>query len=175
MKKLNNIPLSDDEVLNKYILAYTEPDYYIPELGKCFIEAIDETNDKKLIKYIFEKYYDYNKIKEIKRFDIKKIFIKHDYNLQNLVKDECILVRLKIAQLGKYHNILHKDPEYLIRKEVARQGSYSHILYKDPEMGVRFEVAKSGHYLNVLKKDKYKKVRNAALRKLKELENDEIK
>lgn len=26
MKKLNNIPLSDDEVLNKYILAYTEPD-----------------------------------------------------------------------------------------------------------------------------------------------------
>lgn len=42
-------------------------------------------------------------------------------------------------------------------------------------MGVRFEVAKSGHYLNVLKKDKYKKVRNAALRKLKELENEEIK
>lgn len=138
MKKLNNIPLSDDEVLNKYILAYTEPDYYIPELGKCFIETIDETNDKKLIKYIFEKYYDYNKIKKIKRFDIKKIFIKHDYNLQNLVKDECILVRLKIAQLGKYYNILHKDPEYLIRKEVARQGSYSHILYKDNDINVRY-------------------------------------
>ena len=108
MKKINNnIPLSDNSILNKYILTYTEPLKYIHELDDYFINLIDKTNNKKLIKYILEKYYDYNKMIKVSNKQIKKIYIKHGYNHENYVYDKDPKIRLEIAKLGKYHNILH--------------------------------------------------------------------
>lgn len=57
MKKINNnIPISDNQILNKYILSYTEPDYRIKELNCTFLRYIVETKNKELIDYIFTKY-----------------------------------------------------------------------------------------------------------------------
>ena len=82
MKKLNNnIPLSDNEILNKYILTYTEPTQYIKELDKYFIDAIDETNDEKLIQYILEEYYNYNEIINNKNNIIIKNFMQNTVNI----------------------------------------------------------------------------------------------
>lgn len=54
MKKINNnIPLSDNQILNKYILTYTEPDYRIKELNCTFLRYIVKTKNKELINYIF--------------------------------------------------------------------------------------------------------------------------
>lgn len=54
MKKINNnLPLSDNQILNKYILSYTEPDYRIKELNNTFLRSIIETKNKELIDYIF--------------------------------------------------------------------------------------------------------------------------
>ena len=54
MKKINNnFPLSDNDILNKYILSYTEPDYRIKKLNNTFLRSIIETKNKELIDYIF--------------------------------------------------------------------------------------------------------------------------
>lgn len=54
MKKIkHNLPLSDNDILNKYILSYTEPDYRIKELNNTFLRYIIETKNKELIDYIF--------------------------------------------------------------------------------------------------------------------------
>lgn len=54
MKKINNnLPLSDNDILNKYNLSYTEPDYRIKELNNTFLRYIIETKNKELIDYIF--------------------------------------------------------------------------------------------------------------------------
>lgn len=117
MKKLNNIPLSDNEILNKYILTYTEPYTWIKELDNFFISSIDETNNLKLIKYILEEYYDYNNMINHSNDLIRIIYAKYGYNHKNYINDKSYIVRLEIARHGNYHKKLVYDDHPLIRKD----------------------------------------------------------
>ena len=163
MKKLNNIPLSDNEILNKYILTYTEPYTWIEELDNFFIFSIDETHNLKLIKYILEEYYNYNNMINHSNDLIRKIYAKYGYNHKNYINDKSYIVRLEIARNGNYHKKLVYDDHPLIRKEIAKQGNYHHILVQDDYYEVRLEIAKQGKYLDILCKDKNQLVKNEAI------------
>ena len=163
MKKLNNIPLSDNEILNKYILTYTEPYTWIKELDNFFIFSIDETNNLKLIKYILEEYYDYNNMINHSNDLIRTIYAKYGYNHKNYINDKSYIVRLEVARHGNYHKKLLYDDHPLIRKEIAKQGNYHHILVHDDYYEVRLEIAKQGKYLDILCKDKNQLVKNEAI------------
>ena len=122
MKKLTKPPiLSDNKILNKYIITYTDPLEYIHEFYKLFIDVIDDTNNKELIKYILEEYYDYNKMINHEHPIVRIIYAKNGYNHENYVNDEINLVRIAVARQGKYLDILSNDKNLYVRNVAKKK------------------------------------------------------
>lgn len=122
MKKLTKPPiLSDNKILNKYIITYTDPLEYIHEFYKPFIDVIDDTNNKELIKYILEEYYDYNEMINHPHSLIRLIYAKNGYNHENYVNDEIYLVRIAVARQGKYLDVLSNDKNLYVRNVAKKK------------------------------------------------------
>lgn len=198
MKKLNKQPiLSNNPILNKYLITYTKPDIWIDEIDDYFINWIANTEDEKFINYILTEYYNEEEMINYPYYYIRCLYAERKKYLDILYKDPNSIVRLEVARQGYYHDILYKDDSALVRAEVAKQGNYHEELHKDPSWFVRREIAKHGKYLdiykdddnesvreevvyhgkylNILKNDKHQYIRYIAHEKLKEQKNEENK
>ena len=97
-----------ESLLSQLLVILNDPLKYICEFHKLFIDVIDDTNNKELIKYILEEYYDYNKMINHEHPIVRIIYAKNGYNHENYVNDEINLVRIAVARQGKYLDILAK-------------------------------------------------------------------
>lgn len=155
MKKLNkNIPLSDKEVLNKYILTYTKPHHYIEELKTLFLEAIIKTQNKELIDYIFTQYYDPNYIIHHTHSRVVELTISQGYFIDEFLKENNLWTKYLLVHYGYKHDVLHKDDDVLIRRRIAMAGNYLKELSSDTSPAVRYEIAVKGHFPEKYYKDK---------------------
>ena len=103
-------------------------------------------------------------IREITQEEIKKYI---EDNLDKLVNDEYIEVRLRIVKQGYGLDKLVNDEHWFVRYEVARQGYSLDILINDKDWFVRAEVARQGYGLDILVNDKEWRVRREVLKQLK--------
>ena len=103
-------------------------------------------------------------IREITQEEIKKYI---EDNLDKLVNDEYIEVRLRIVKQGYGLDKLVNDEHWFVRYEVARKGYSLDILINDKDWFVRAEVARQGYGLDILVNDKEWRVRREVLKQLK--------
>ena len=154
MKKINNnIPLSNNQILNKYILSYTEPDYRIKELDCTFLRYIVKTKNKELIDYIFTKYYKPETIINHKTYTIKELAISQGYFIDEFLKQNDSRINYTLVYYNYKHDILYKDSSHWIRRQIAQMGNYLKELSDDHSSMVRYVVAEKGLYHEKFYKD----------------------
>lgn len=85
--------------------------------------------------------------------EVRVLLAEKGYFLDKLVHDPEWCVREKVAEKGYGHEILVHDESVHVRMMVARKGSFLHLLINDESYAVRWSVAKQNYKLNILMND----------------------
>ena len=95
------------------------------------------------------------------------------FDLPNNINQLSDTIKIDLIEIDKFVNELKNDKSYVIRHALASNGYFFDEYTYDPHYKVRAEVAKHYHNLEILKNDANKRVRDVAIRKLKELCEEE--
>lgn len=161
MKHVQKKALTSNELVNKLLLLHpgldTKFDYTYDGVVHCNVTInflnvlIAENVDRRLTDEEFDRIlFDY--------FDLPS-------NLNRLSDT----IKIDLIEIDKFINELKNDESYVIRHALASNGYFFDEYTYDPHYKVRAEVAKHYHNLEILKNDVSKRVRDVAIRKLKEL------
>lgn len=165
MKSITHKQLTSNELVNKLLLLHpdldTKCDYTYDGVVHCNVTInflnvlIAENVDRRLTDEEFD-------------------HILFDYfDLPNNINQLSDTIKIDLIEIDKFINELKNDKSCAVRHALASNGYYLDKLTYDPHYKVRAEVAKHYHNLEILKNDANKRVRDVAIRKLKELYEDE--
>lgn len=165
MKHVQSKQLTSNELVNKLLLLHpdldTKCDYTYDGVVHCNVTInflnvlIAENIDRRLTDEEFD-------------------HILFDYfDLPNNLNQLSDTIKIDLIEIDKFVNELKNDKSYVIRHALASNGYFFDEYTYDPHYKVRAEVAKHYHNLEILKNDANKRVRDVAIRKLKELCEEE--
>ena len=165
MKHVQSKQLTSNDYVNKLLLLHpdldTKFDYTYDGVVHCEVNLrfinilIAENVDRRLTDEEFD-------------------HILFDYfDLPNNLNQLSDTVKIDLIEIDKFVNELKNDKSYVIRHTLASNGCFFDEYTYDPHYKVRAEVAKHYHNLEILKNDANKRVRDVAIRKLKELYEEE--
>ena len=165
MKHVQKKALTSNELVNKLLISNpkldTKCDYTYDGVVRCNVTInflnvlIAENVDRRLTDEEFDNIlFDY-------------------FDLPNNLNQLSDTIKIDLIEIDKFVNELKNDKSYVIRHALASNGYFFDEYTYDPHYKVRAEVAKHYHNLEILKNDANKRVRDVAIRKLKELYEEE--
>lgn len=149
MKTLKTKPLTGDPLIDKHLIAGTDPATRFYEIDDFEYTLI----------YMLRKYHS-DKFLEI---------VEEYYGLQNLIEHPESCVRRNVAQAGYGHEILMYDTDPMVRAVIARTGYKPEYFARDTHYIVRLQVARLGLCFDILKNDDTPAIQQV----IKEYQNNE--
>lgn len=166
MKHVQKKALTSNELVNKLLISNPKLDTKFNYLYHTHV--VNYIKSTKLIDILTTEFLENRLTQE--EFD----HILFDYfDLPNSLNQLSDTIKIDLIEIDKFVNELKNDKSYVIRHALASNGYYLDKLTYDPHYKVRAEVAKHYHNLEILKNDANKRVRDVAIRKLKELCEEE--
>ena len=141
MKTLKTKPLTGDPLIDKHLIAGTDPATRFHEIDDFKYTLI----------YMLRKYH------SDKFLDI----VKEYYGLQNLIEHPESCVRRNVAQAGYGHEILMYDTDPMVRAVIASEGYKPEHFARDTHYIVRLQVARLGLCFDILKDDETPPIKRA--------------
>lgn len=141
MKTLKTKPLTGDPLIDKHLIAGTDPATRFYQ-----IEDFEYTLIYMLRKYHSDKFLD---------------IVEEYYGLQNLIEHPESCVRRNVAQAGYGHEILMYDSDPMVRTVIAREGYKPEHFARDTHYIVRLQVARLGLCFDILKDDETPSIKRA--------------
>lgn len=166
MKQINHKQLTSNEFVNKLLISNPKLDTKFNYLYHTHV--VRYIKSTKLIDILTTEFLE-NRLTD-EEFD----HILFDYfDLPNNLNQLSDTIKIDLIEIDKFVNELKNDKSYVIRHALASNGYFFDEYTYDPHYKVRAEVAKHYHNLEILKNDANKCVRDVAIRKLKELYEEE--
>lgn len=166
MKHIQKKALTSNELVNKLLISNPKLDTKFNYL--YYTHVVNYIKSTKLIDILTTEFLE-NRLTD-EEFD----HILFDYfDLPNNLNQLSDTIKIDLIEIDKFINELKNDQSYVIRHALASNGYFFDEYTYDPHYKVRAEVAKHYHNLEILKNDANKRVRDVAIRKLKELCEEE--